>query len=160
MAWFNLFKKKQPPEVEEKQIISFKDLKQNLKDKEEKQINNTKSLKNQVNKAILEFTEKLKSDIITLRQINLNKKRENEKLKSVVLENLNFYVQSLEKLIENLLFLKSEEKDYLANLNNVLNTFTKNSRNYFEKATILIGDELGHTQSTIKAFINNYQKMF
>ena len=156
MAWFNLFKKKQQStEIkEEKAQISFKDLKQKLEEQESKESDEIKTLKIQVNEKVLEFINKLKSNILVLREINLDKKRENEKLKLVVLENLNFYIQSLEKLVENLININPEEKDYLDSLSNIINNFTKNSTNYFEKATILIGDELGHTKLMIKTFVN------
>ena len=161
MAWFNLFKKKQQStEIkEEKAQISFKDLKQKLEEQESKESDEIKTLKIQVNEKVLEFINKLKSNILVLREINLDKKRENEKLKLVVLENLNFYIQSLEKLVENLININPEEKDYLDSLSNIINNFTKNSTNYFEKATILIGDELGHTKLMIKTFVNDYQNI-
>jgi hypothetical protein len=89
--------------------------------------------------------------------INLDKKRENEKLKELVMENLSLYIAHLEKLSEDLRKLKSKEaKEYIHEMQSVFNAFSKNSATSFERATILIGKELEEIKRIIPLFVKNF----
>jgi len=85
----------------------------------------------------------LKERVKVLKEVNLDKRREDQKLKIIIKENLSFYISHLEKLIENLEKInKSKDfKDCADKVNLIFEDFLKNSAKNYEKATILIGKE-------------------
>ena len=99
----------------------------------------------------------LNGKINELERINIDDKKEHERLKIISKENLLSYINHMEKLISDL--EKNEEKspeNYVKNVILSLNNFKENSKINFEKATILIGKELEKTKWLI---INFYKGM-
>ena len=99
----------------------------------------------------------LNGKIDELERINIDDKKEHERLKIISKENLLSYISHMEKLISDL--EKNEEKspeNYVKNVILSLNNFKENSKINFEKATILIGKELEKTKWLI---INFYKGM-
>ena len=92
----------------------------------------------------------IESAIPGLEEINLDKRKEEAKLKIIAKENLKLYLDYLSHLLGDLEKAKSE-KNFFPYLDKVLANFNRNSRNAFEKATILIG-ELGEIKKSVKDF--------
>jgi len=109
-----------------------------------------------------QLVEELNEKIPTLKKINLNEKKVEERIKFIVKENLDNYTYYLEKLTTNLENLKDLEDPNpnipLENLNNIFLDFDKKSRTSFEKATFIIGKELGSIRDSIAEFSHNLQK--
>lgn len=135
------------PLLLESELKDFKDKKANLKDE------------------IIIKIEKFKSDIeqqvIVLNALNIDKKREHEKIKFVVKENLQLYTEYLKKLVIDLGNIKDvADEDYFIKLYESANNFDKLSRRAFEKATILIGKEISFANEITHNFFKELDKKF
>ena len=151
MGIFDIFRKKKEEPVEK---ITFDKL-DYFVDKETKSLNEKyESFTEEIKKDAGQFSLKIKQKIPSLRLINLENRKEQEKLKAVVIENLLLYVGHLEKLLEEL--KKIEDKgteDYINDLQLVFNDFNKKSRISFCRATILIGKEIEKVRDIMKNFM-------
>ncbi|OIO41355.1 hypothetical protein AUJ10_01050 [Candidatus Pacearchaeota archaeon CG1_02_31_27] len=151
MGIFDIFRKKKEEPVEK---ITFDKL-DYFVDKETKSLNEkSESFMEEIKKDAGQFSLKIKQKIPSLRLINLENRKEQEKLKAVVIENLLLYVGHLEKLLEEL--KKIEDKgteDYINDLQLVFNDFNKKSRISFCRATILIGKEIEKVRDIMKNFM-------
>ena len=100
----------------------------------------------------------MEEKISLLKLINLDKKREQENLKNIVMENLARYIVCLENLMEDIIKLddKIDAEKYIFRIHNIFDIFYKSSRMSFEKATILIGKELGDIQIIINNFVSEF----
>jgi len=129
-----------------------------IKENLEKSEKIRKEIENRVN----EFKNEIDSSIEILEKIDLSKKKEHERIKTITLENLHLYMSQLNRLIVSLEKIGNQKpQDYLIKLFSAINGFNKSSRMAFEKATILIGKELAETKLKIKRFaddINNIVK--
>lgn len=104
-----------------------------------------------------EFISVLKEKIKNLELIDLNKRKEDAKIKLIVRENLNFYISYLKKLVVDL--EKAEEKDYIRRANQLFFMFERLAKPAFEKATFLIGEELGEVKNFVSSFIAEIIKL-
>ena len=159
MGLFDFFMtKKQEPSQE---IVKFEDISKFINKKraelevfEKKAIFNLKSI-------ILDLIFELKEEKEALGVINIREKREHEKIKEVVIQNLELYSEILNKFIENLQALNENELQIFMNeLNKIILDFDKRSKVPFERATILIGKELGEIKETIFAFLKKLNSLF
>src|SRR3989344_8419645 len=140
-----IFSKEQEKEDETiKEIIQIEELPSKL----EGQINELDVLKEQlkdtISKRIFDFEVETNEKIRSLEHIDISQRKENEQIKIIVKENLNLYISHLKRTIDNMRHAEKEEMgEYINSLFRVLNEFNRISSMPFEKATILIGDELG-----------------
>lgn len=165
MSWLDIFKKVFEGEKQEKQEVPTKQIslqetlytiQESLKEREKKL--------DEMKKSALEKIEKFKLDIEmnvrVLENVNLEKRKENEKLKLTVLDNLKLYVDYLRNLIRDLDSINSlPPTQYLLKASKQIESFNKNSKSAYEKATILIGDELGRTRETVKSFLSTISEI-
>ena len=111
-------------------------------------------LKVKAEKQVKEFILHLKDKIIELENLDFSKRKENEKLKLVVKENFALYLEYLRKLIVDL------EKPFdIPKLIVIINNFVKFSTPAFEKATFLIGEELGEAKQQINSFLKEISQL-
>lgn len=151
MGIFDIFRKKK--EEQPKQTLSFDKLPSFIDEKIAQSENQAKQFKEELKILKDQFSLNLKDKISLLKRTNLDKRKEAEKLKEVVLENLSHYISHLEKLSEELDGLEdTEPKSYLKQLESIFNKFAKNSTIHFERANILIGKELQETKRIIIEF--------
>ena len=143
-----------------KEIIQLEELPIKL----ENEINELTKLKRQFKEDILkrisnfefEINEKIKS----LENTDISQRKEYDKIKIIVEENLNLYILYLKRTIHNIKDAEKEEtEEYVNRLFHVLNEFNRVSSMPFEKATILIGNELSSTRTVIKSFIQDLNKV-
>jgi len=149
-----LFSAKEEETPEEKAKIEFKDIGIKLDEISKTIEQKEKIVDEEIEKKAEELNEKLKEQILILKSISLEERKESEKLKFIVMENLSFYVNSLEKLADN---LKKKQGIEQVKLN--LSNFSKNTKNNFEKASILIGKELEIVKEAIKDFVISFNKI-
>jgi hypothetical protein len=157
MFIFNLFKhRKKTEELTSEKINS--DSIAIFIDNELEDINNeSDKFRNEIIKLVTQFSSEIKQKISELKELNLNHKREEQRLKEIVTTNLHDYISYLEKLTEDLEKIESTTtEDYIKYVQSVFNRFNKNSKKIYEKATILIGKELAE----VKEIINNFAKEF
>lgn len=155
MGIFNLFKKK-TPEIKEIKKIDFNLLEHeleliNLEIKEQE-----KKVLEKIDFLVKGLVEELSREIEDLKKIDLSKKKAEDRIKNIVKDNLEKYTSILEKLKNNLSIIYACElssiEERLEKINQYFDEFDKRSYFHFEKATYLIGDELGKTKESLKLF--------
>jgi len=148
-------------ETEEKlEKIKFNQISEKL----ENQLNQIKELKARIKKEIISEIENFNSEINEkkekLSKINIDERKEEERIKNIVRENLRLYLDYLGKFLENLKTNENlEPENYIAKVSQIFNNFQANSRIAFEKATILIGGELGSIKESINSASKNIRKI-
>lgn len=160
MAFFDLFRRtKEPPIVEEPpQVV---DIATALVERETLLSADEAELRVRMNSFVHTLNERLSALVRELREIDLSSRKEHERLKHVVQENLFFYISHLERLLRE---LPSEEegRDLLVStskMNQALQTFVKNSGKSFEKSTILIGKELERAQQVMRESVQEFSDL-
>ena len=117
-------------------------------------------LKDRISKRVSDFEVEANEKITSLEDIDISKRKEYDRIKIIVKENLNLYISHLKRTIDNI--KKSENEvieTYINRLFHTLNEFNRVSLRPFEKATILIGDELGSTKAVVNLFIQEINKI-
>jgi hypothetical protein len=156
MGIFSFFKKKQ--EVRQKTIDEMSLEEISFKINNIKEQNHITSI--EINKRIIQNIEllisELKNHIAILKSIDLEEKREIERIKLFVKENLFFYVSRLEKLVKELekIVYESSSENLSYKIQNIFNEFIESSYKHYDKATVLVGKELGDVKTSIKKFFD------
>jgi len=97
-----------------------------------------------------QFISDLETQMKILEIIDTNKKKVEEKVKMIVKENLLLYISYLAKMAESL--KEINKKNPLDHLDIIFAEFSKKSEPAYQKATFLIGKELGETRKLISVF--------
>lgn len=101
--------------------------------------------------------EELNGKIKVLEGVDLGSKKAEDKIKLIVKENLNNYVDHIKEFIIYMGDLKEEELDKIIyRINNIFSDFDKKSYINYQKATFLIGKEM----ATVKESTINLSKYF
>jgi len=152
MGFWDLFKKKKPEVVENKKIpksdISnwLEEERDSIKKKEQEF---SSSAKGQLNGFITELEEK----ISILKKVDVDEKKAEDKIKFIVKENLDKHISYLEEFIEKL--KKLDDENIASKIDSIFSDFQKRSTPSYEKATFLIGKELGDIRDLIRKFLKN-----
>ena len=131
--------------------ITFEQIPQLIQDKEQLFKLKEKQLSHELENLIKRFIPEIKNRIELLKAVNLNERKEQEKIKLVVKANLNHYLNYLHKLISDL-----EKYNEIELLEHKINEFLKLSQPAFEKSTILIGQELGETKQILASLLKEF----
>lgn len=122
--------------------------------------NKQEEIKKAIKEKIESYIQKLKEQIVIIKNVDLSKRKEEQKIKLIVQENVKGYLVYLEKFIRELENIKASDlMGYIIKINSVINNFSKLSRNSFEKATILVGEELSSTREMIKSLSQEISKI-
>jgi hypothetical protein len=148
----------------EKQKVSFSELGEWISKEEEKNKENEKiALKKLfiiLNEVVLELGDKNNF----LKDVNLNERKENEKLKLIVIENLSNYSHYISRLVENIKKIEAEKPSGFSEVVKILNSaildFKQKSAQSFEKATILVGKELSSIKEILTGFYKQLDEFF
>src|SRR3989344_3873960 len=132
MGIFDFFKsKKEEPKktkIQFENISKWLDEKTQFNKKKEEQILKT------IDSVISETILRLEEQNLALGNIDLKDRKEQEKLKGIVIENLSVYSHQLNRLIDNLRNLKKDSLEaMLEHLNKVVLEFRQRSATPFEK---------------------------
>lgn len=152
---------KQDEKIEkDEEIIKIEELPSRI----ERKINEINELKNKFKDVLMKRISLFELDIndrlIILRDIDLSQRKEYENIKIIVEDNLATYISCLQRMVEKIKYIENKElEEYIRNLFFVLNEFRKVSSSPFEKATILIGEDLGQTREIIKIFIQDLNNL-
>ncbi len=122
-------------------------LEKELLEKKDKLEKNSKAL-------IQENISSLKDCLELLKGVNLDKRKEPDKLKELVLENVHIYETYLQKFIREL-----EEYPSIDDILKLFELFSKNSLKSYQKATTLVGEEFEKTESILKEFALNFNRL-
>ncbi|MCX6746534.1 MAG: hypothetical protein NTU63_00165 [Candidatus Pacearchaeota archaeon] len=159
MFIFDFFKRKKKEEQPAKEKIRLDSI--NLFVNNELKNLNEKSegFKSEMIKMISQFSSEIKQKIPELKMLNLDNRREEQRLKEIVMTNLYDYISYLEKLIEDLEKIEPKEIElYIRDIQSVFNRFSKNSRRIYDKVTILIGKEIAEVRNITKKFAKEFNE--
>ena len=149
----NLFNSESEKPIEPEDI-SLTDLPIWIKSKEQYIEKQNQEFSRQINNLKEELTNNLKEKIEELEDYNLDQKKADQRVKSIVKENFNNYIRYTEKLIQELETLSiNNSKPLIQEIDLILINFQKKSNISYQKATFLIG-EIGK----IKESIDNFTK--
>ncbi len=113
-------------------------------------------IKDEIDKIVNNLDEK----ISVLENVDVDKVKFEDKVKFIVKENLEKYIKYVEKFEDDLEKLEKNNVIKLVNnINDLFSNFQKKSSLNFQKATILIGKELGAIRQSIGAFLTNIKKI-
>lgn len=147
-----------PEELKKEPVkINFEGLESKIKEIEEETKKELDSIHLKIRGDANELALELSEGIDRLVKINIEEKKENEKIKNIVRENLNLYISYLKKFTEDLKKIEVDE-NFLRKIATIFENFKTISKNSYEKATILIG-ELGETQQIIKKFSGSFNDL-
>jgi len=160
MQWLDkikgIFKEERVVESKKPESISFEDIYSKVEDKVKENSIREDNLKKQISDRINQFDYELNRALESLEKIDLSGRKEHEKIKLVVTENLNLYISQLKRLIYNLKNIEYiKTKDSINKIFSIWNEFNRMSQMPFEKATILIGKELGSAREILKNFASD-----
>jgi len=156
MGIFDFFKKKQ----EERKKITYGELNTWILEKNQEMNKNNQLIISLIKENIHSLGLTLEESILKLKNLSLDDKKAEDKIKLVVEENLKKYITNLKLLIKS--FEKLDYTRYeqtIVDIDEILNDFKKRSLMHYEKATILIGDDLGITKEKISEFSKNLNKI-
>ncbi len=148
-----LFQKEQTTQIEFSNLNSWlKSNKEKNKKTQEEIIKEIFNIKNQ-------HLEELNEQIKILREINIDEIKAEDKIRFIVKENLQYYLNHLNQLIENLREIEEDRVNQLIDeIISSINEFDKKSKLNYEKSTFLIGKELGKSREIISRLINDLKK--
>ncbi len=151
------FLKKAPVE---KEAVKFEQLESWIQERKQGSEKQELLFTNEIKDRLLQLTEELQKEIVVLKNINVDKRKAEDKVKLVVKENLSKYIYSLEKLEESFKELHKQEKgNPTEKINSIFSDFEKKSGLSFEKATLLIGEELGNVRKSISNFFRSLKRI-
>ncbi len=114
-----------------------------------------------INQKITQFTKELKEKIILVNEVDIEPREKNDKIKSIVNEGRKKYIDFLERFIENIEEIEKENLEETAKeINQAFLRLNQSSGKSYERATILIGKEMGSIKETLKNFSNELLKIF
>jgi hypothetical protein len=147
------------PTIREK--ISFSNIENVIK----KKINEANAKENEefliIKENIRRFTGELKEKIKIVNEVDIESKEKNDKVKSAVYEGRKKYIEFLERFIEILESLEyTNLEKFTEDINLAFTRFNENSNKSYERATILIGKEMGSIRETLKKFSNELIDIF
>ena len=164
MGIFDFFKKiitDKKAEEAEKEKIAFSGIADWIEKKRKEIENKEEEVFTFVKEIINIFTNEIKEKINILKNIDINSKREEDKIKSITEEGRKKYLEFVELFIKNLDNLQQDKLEkIIININKIFSDFNKNSHMSYERATILIGKEMGSIKDEIKVFSKNLIKVF
>ena len=117
---------------------------------------------NSVKKRIKNLLDELEYEIEVLERVDLSEKKEVERARHIIEENLNNYINYVKKLKENLetveitIWMSSDM--LVKKIHAVFLEFEKRSMKSFQKATILVGKEIEAVKNSIAEFFKDFNR--
>ena len=163
MGIFDLFKKLVGrKEVEEvvTEKISFSELEDWAGKKKKENEFKEKEILAIILEKIKRSTDELREKIIILESVDIKSKKERDKIKEVVDSSKKNYIKSVEEFLENLNDLEINDFEVMKKINKIFLDFNKGSYKNYERATILIGKEMGSIRESLRVFSRELIKTF
>jgi hypothetical protein len=159
MSFFDIFRKKEVPiEVKEISLGSFEEeVSGIIKGCEKIEI----GLMDLAFKIRKDFYDNLVEKINVLKNVDLEERKEDLRLKGRVLEGKESYVNHCDKLVERVLKLNEMTfESYFKEISALVSRFEKDSFKNYNIANVLIGKEIAEVRGAIKDFFKLNEKMF
>lgn len=158
MGFWDFLRKNKEKEEIKVERISIEELNSWLLNKKRQIGKQEENFLRLIHQRISQLIKELEQELVTLRQINVNERKAEEKIKLIVKENLNNYIDYVEKLAGRLKEI-DKEKEIIEKINSIFSDFKKRSAISFEKATFLIGKELASVKESIKNFFKDLENI-
>lgn len=161
LSKIKLFFTEEKEEETVKEIITMEELPSRLEEKINELAELKKKIKDQISNRVSSFEIKVNENIVSLENVDISQRKEYDQIKIIVRENLALYISHLKRAIVNIKDAekKEEVERYLSDILYTLKDLSKASSRPFERATILIGNELSSTKETINLFIRDINKI-
>jgi len=158
MGFFDFLKKKRI--AEEKEKVEFDELESWLKNKTRQNTEKEKELSDWIKQRTSQFVKETDIKLKSLKNLELTKKKAEDKIHVIVKENLNNYVALLEKLLSNLKNLDSNTHGILiGRINFLFANFEKESFMNFQKASFYFEKELANIKRGMGIFFNDLRSL-
>lgn len=158
MGFWDFFRKNKDKEEIKVERISIAELKPWLLAKKRRIEKQEEDFLKLARRRIYQLIQELEQELAILKKINVDEKKAEEKLKLIVKENLNNYIDYLERLVSRLREI-NKEKEIIEKINSIFSDFKKRSSISFEKATFLIGKELENVKESIGNFFRDLENI-
>ncbi len=140
-------------EIPEKERLEFKELENWLNQRHIRERENSKKILKEIHLAIDKFIKRLDEKREILLKVDIKDKKVQELLKQVSEDNLHRYIDYLRRLGEKLKECHKEDLEKaIQDIDKTFLEFNQQSRVVYERATILIGKELGEAKETVISF--------
>ncbi len=158
MGFLDFFRKKKTPEPEvELEEISFDEIGNWLDAKSKEFSEKEKKVFDLIDERIDLFVRENEVHLKVLREIDVEAKKVEERVKTIVKQGLDKYISYVDILIEGLRGVEGKNlSQFIKDVSKVFSNFEKHSYIFYERATYLIGDEI----AVVKNEINNLSKYF
>jgi hypothetical protein len=162
MSIFNFFKKFRKEHSLDVERIEFRDIEPNLKKRKEILKEEKIRFNKELNERLGSLIESLKERIKIMSSVNVDEKPADQRIKFIVKENLKKYTNQVERFLNNLeSFYQekfSEPVKNIERINTLFLNFEKLSFPFYQKATFLVGKEIGNVREEIMGFITSFKK--
>lgn len=156
MSWLDFFKRKEEKPIKK---IRFQELNSEVEAEIDGIKKRIQSARESVKERTMQLNSELEQKLRILKQIDLKERKESERIKFIVLENLKVYTSHLQNLMDNLKNLDLNDREYFTRMHALFENFKKNSINSFQKATILVGREIEDVVSSIRKFSADVERI-
>jgi len=110
---------------------------------------------------IRRFSGELREKIVILESVDVEAKKEKDDIKGIVNNSRKDYIRAVENFLENLNNLDMNGfEEFMKKINKIFLDFNKSSYKNYERATILIGKEMGSIKEGLKVFSKELIKTF
>ncbi len=153
MGWLDFFKSRIETEDKPK-TLSLNEADALIEGEVKKREEEIKLIKNSINLKVNKFISDLEEEIKILKDISFEERKEEERVKVVVLESLHSYIDDMNKFSNSLKKIDYENDIgfIFRNINHEIELFSKNSHKKFSRAAILSGNKLAQSEEIIKIF--------
>jgi len=148
----------QQPEI--KHRIIFEEIGELLFNKKKDNTEKEERTVEDISVLISELIEELKKENEEIKKVDLKNRKEEQRIKNIVLENLSNYSSYVGKLIESLESLEKKNLQKLVrDINKTFLDFRQKTKLSFEKATFLVGRELERVKESIRNFFERVKEI-
>jgi hypothetical protein len=148
----NFFKK----EEIEREKIDFEDIHKWIEKRDVQEKEELNEMLEFIRNEVWILMNSLNQNIETLKRVDIDGKKVEQRAKFIVKQNLDYYIANLKKLVRDLEKLVVEDpNESIKMINSLFVEFDKKSNMNFQKATFLIGKELEETKKIIGDFFKN-----
>ena len=100
------------------------------------------------------FSKDIQEKVEIVEKVDIESKEKNNKIKAIVYEGTKKYIEFIERLMDNLEEHKNIDnfQEIIENINYSFSKFNESSMKSYERATVLIGKEMGAIKESLKKF--------
>ncbi|MFH1608280.1 MAG: hypothetical protein ABIA78_04055 [archaeon] len=164
MGFFNFFKKIGNGKAIDKIVIeklSFSEIENWIENKSKENNLREREILSMIGQMINNLVKELEEKIVILENFDVEAKKEKDQIKNIVMDSRERYVESVQDLIERLNNLEELELErFIEKINIIFLGFNKSSFKNYERATILIGNEIASIKKSLQVFSKDLLRVY